>query len=134
MSTFDAPSRENCTVRRPRTNTPLQALALMNDKQYIDAARKLAERMIAEGGATPESRLTFGFRWLTARQPTEHEMQVLRRTYDKQATQFQADKDAAEKLVAYGDLPKNAQLDPVEYATWTMMANLLINLDEAITK
>ena len=134
MSTFDAPSRENCTVRRPRTNTPLQALALMNDKQYIDAARKLAERMIAEGGSTADSRLIYGFRLVTARQPTDREMEVLRRTFDKESSSFQADREAAEKLVAYGELPKNTQLDPVEYATWTMIANLLINLDETITK
>jgi hypothetical protein len=134
MSTFDAPSRENCTVRRPRTNTPLQALALMNDKQYIDAARKLAERMIAEGGSTADSRLIYGFRLVTARQPTDREMDVLRRTFDKESSSFQADREAAEKLVAYGELPKNTQLDPVEYASWTMIANLLINLDETITK
>jgi len=134
MSTFDAPSRENCTVRRPRTNTPLQALALMNDKQYIDAARKLAERMILEGGSTPESRLTFGFRWVIARPPSPHELEVLRRSLDKQTAIFQADKSAAEKLIAYGDSPRNASIDPIEHAAWTMVANLLINLDETITK
>ena len=74
MSTFDAPSRENCTVRRPRTNTPLQALALMNDRQYLDAAKKLAERMMVEGGATPEQKLTYGFRWVTARPPSSKEI------------------------------------------------------------
>jgi hypothetical protein len=134
MSTFDAPSRENCTVRRPRTNTPLQALALMNDKQYIDAARKLAERMLLDGGTTPESRLIYGFRWATARPPNTHELEVLRRTLDKQIAIFRADPPAAEKLVAYGDSPRNANLDPIEHAAWTMLANLLINLDETITK
>lgn len=134
MSTFDAPSRENCTVRRPRTNTPLQALALMNDKQYIDAGKKLAERMMQEGGATPEDRLVYGFRLMVARRPTEKELSALRRTYDKQAALFAADQPAAQKLLAYGDLARNPNLDPVEYAAWTMMANLLINLDETITK
>ena len=134
MATFDAPSRENCTVRRPRTNTPLQALALMNDKQYVEAARRLAERMLIEGGSTPESRLTFGFRWTTARPPTAKELEVLQRTLQKQLATFQADKPAAEKLLAYGDSPRNMNLEPGEYAAWTMIANLLINLDETITK
>ena len=134
MSTFDAPSRENCTVRRPRTNTPLQALALMNDKQYVEAARRLAERMLTEGGSTPESRLTFGFRWTTARTPTAKELEVLQRTLQKQLATFQADKPTAEKLLAYGDSPRNMNLEPSEYAAWTMIANLLINLDETITK
>jgi len=134
MSTFDAPSRENCTVRRPRTNTPLQALALMNDKQYIDAARKLAERMMRDGGATPEQRLTYGFRWMTARPPSSKELEVLRKSLDKQTAFFTADKAAAEKLLAYGDSPRDTSLDPTEYAAWTMIANMLINLDETITK
>ncbi len=134
MSTFDAPSRENCTVRRPRTNTPLQALALMNDKQYIDAAHKLAERIILEGGATAESRLTYGFRWVTARQPTSREMDVLLKSLERQTASFQADKMAAEKLLTSGDSPRNTSLDLVEHAAWTMIANLLINLDETITK
>ncbi|MEI8016828.1 MAG: PSD1 and planctomycete cytochrome C domain-containing protein [Schlesneria sp.] len=134
MSTFDAPSRENCTVRRPRTNTPLQALALMNDKQYIDAARKLAERMLKEGGTTIEQRLTYGFRWMTARLPSVRELEVLRMTLDNEMAVFQADKPAAEKLLAYGDSPRDMNLEVSEYAAWTMIANLLINLDETITK
>ncbi|WP_397568143.1 PSD1 and planctomycete cytochrome C domain-containing protein [Schlesneria sp. T3-172] len=134
MSTFDAPSRENCTVRRPRTNTPLQALALMNDKQYVDAARKLAERMLREGGETPEDRLVYGFRWVTARRPSARELEVLKGTLDKQRAQFQADTKAAEQLLAYGDSPRDPHLETAEYAAWTMLANLLINLDETITK
>ncbi len=134
MSTFDAPSRENCTVRRPRTNTPLQALALMNDKQYIDAARKLAERMLREGGATPDQRLTYGFRWMTARLPSARELEVLKKTLDNETAVFQADKPAAEKLLAYGDSPRDMNIETAEYAAWTMIANLLINLDETITK
>lgn len=134
MSTFDAPSRENCTVRRPRTNTPLQALALMNDRQYIDAAKKLAERMLREGGASPEQRLTYGFRWMTARPPSAKELDVLKKSLDKQLAYFQANKAAAENLLSYGDVPRDPALDPAEYAAWTMLANLLINLDETITK
>lgn len=134
LATFDAPSRENCTVRRPRTNTPLQALALMNDKQYVEAARKLGARMMKEGGSTPQERLTYGFRLTTARTPTAKEMDVLQRTLQKQLQTFGADKAAADKLLAYGDSPKIMDLDSGEHAAWTMVANLLINLDETITK
>lgn len=134
LATFDAPSRENCTVRRPRTNTPLQALALMNDKQYVEAARKLAARMMKEGGSTPEERLTYGFRLATARTPTAKELDVLQRTLQKQLQTFTTDKAAAEKLLAYGDSPKIMDLDSGEHAAWTMVANMLINLDETITK
>ncbi len=134
LATFDAPSRENCTVRRPRTNTPLQALALMNDKQYVEAARKLGARMMKEGGSTPQERLTYGFRLTTARTPTAKEMDVLQRTLQKQLQTFAADKAAADKLLAYGDSPKIMDLDSGEHAAWTMVANLLINLDETITK
>ncbi len=134
LATFDAPSRENCTVRRPRTNTPLQALALMNDKQYVEAARKLAARMMKEGGATPQERLTYGFRLATARGPSAGELVVLQRSLQKQLQAFAADKAAADKLLTYGDSPKATDLDPSEHAAWTMIANLLINLDETITK
>lgn len=134
MATFDAPSRENCTVRRPRTNTPLQALALMNDKQYVEAARKMAVRMLKEGGSTEQDRLTYGFRLTTGRSPSARELEVLHRTLQKQLATFAADKAAADKLLAYGDSPKAMDLDPGEHAGWTMIANLLINLDETITK
>jgi len=134
LATFDAPSRENCTVRRPRTNTPLQALALMNDKQYVEAARKLAARMLKEGGSTPLERLTYGFRLTTARTPTSKELDVLQRCLQKQLEVFTADKPGADKLLTYGDSPKAMDLDPAEHAAWTMIANLLINLDETITK
>src|SRR5690606_14031707 len=84
LSTFDAPDREVCTVRRLRTNTPLQALVLMNDPTYVEAARKLAERMMTEAGSTPRERVTFAFRLLTARRPTERELAVLERIYHEQ--------------------------------------------------
>jgi len=134
LATFDAPSRENCTVRRPRTNTPLQALALMNDKQYVEAARKLAARLMKEGGATGPERLTYGFRLATGRTPSARELEVLQKTLDKNLASFAADKAAADKLLSYGDSPKATDLDPAEHAAWTMIANMLINLDETITK
>ncbi|MDB5390980.1 MAG: hypothetical protein JWM11_6626 [Planctomycetaceae bacterium] len=134
MTTFDAPSRENCSVRRPRTNTPLQALALMNDKQYVEASRALAQRMMLEGGATAEERLALGFRLLTARRPSAEEIAVLIPLYQAQLTIYQADKDAATKLISYGDSKRDEKLEISELAAWTMMANLMLNLDESVTK
>jgi hypothetical protein len=134
LTTFDAPSRENCTARRPRTNTPLQALALMNDEQYVEASRFLAERMMKEGGTDSSSRLMYGFRIATSRMPTNSELSVLNTTLEKARTRYSADKPAAEKLLAIGEKPRDASLDVAEHAAYTLVANLLLNLDEAITK
>jgi mono/diheme cytochrome c family protein len=134
MSTFDAPSRETCTVRRPRTNTPLQALALLNDVQFVEASRKLAERMMTEGGATAESKATAGFRLATARAPRPEELAVLLGAFGQSLSEYVAHKDEANKLLAVGISPKNDQLDPAELAAWTMVANMILNLDETITK
>jgi len=134
MLTFDAPSRENCTVRRPRTNTPLQSLVLMNDRQYVEAARRLAERMMSEGGSQPVDRLEWGFRLVTARKPTPQEAAVLQAVFDKQLARYTNDIAAAEKLLTVGDAARNTMLPAGEHAAYTMAANLLLNLDEAITK
>jgi len=134
LLTFDAPSREACTVRRSRTNTPLQALVLLNDKQYVEAARKLAERMLTEGGATPADRAAFAFRTVTSRKPTADELAVLLRVYESELAEFQADADAATKLLAVGDAKRNEVLDAKDLAAWTMVANLVLNLDETVTK
>jgi hypothetical protein len=134
MSTFDAPSRETCTMRRPRTNTPLQALALLNDVQFVEASRKLAERMMTEGGATAESKAATGFRLATARAPRPDELAVLLGAFGQSLSEYVAHKDEANKLLAVGASPKNDQLDPAELAAWTMVANMILNLDETITK
>jgi hypothetical protein len=134
LLTFDAPSRENCTVRRPRTNTPLQALTLMNDAQYVEASRHLAQRMLTEGGDAPESRITFAFRLVTGRTPTENEVAVLLRVLGKQSEIFSADVEAAKQLISVGESKPKEDLDPAEHAAYTMVANLIMNLDEAVTK
>jgi hypothetical protein len=105
LATFDAPDRETCTVRRARTNTPLQALVLLNDPTYIEAARKLAERMMIDGGASPEERIKFAYRQLLARPPRAAELTVLRRVFDEQLAEFTADRDAALKLLSVGESP-----------------------------
>src|SRR5208282_4567063 len=107
LMVFDAPSRETCVARRGRTNTPLQALALMNDEQYVEAARHLAERLIGTGGNTPTERLTYAFRLATARPPTARELEVLLRVYDRQLEHYRKNKEAAEKLLTVGESKRN---------------------------
>ena len=134
FTAFDAPSREACTVRRARTNTPLQALVLLNDKQYVEAARKLAERMMTEGGAAPPQRLEYGFRLGTSRKPTAEEAAVLLKVYESHLADFQKDAGLAEKLLATGEAPRNASLNISELAAFAMVGNLILNLDETVTK
>jgi hypothetical protein len=134
MSTFDAPDRETCTVRRLRTNTPLQALVLMNDPTYVEAARKLAERMLIEGGSSPPERIVFAFRLTTARSPSERELAVLERIYREQLQAYQQNPESATKLLSVGESPRNEQLDVLELAAWSMVASVILNLDEAVTK
>ena len=134
MNTFDAPSRESCIVRRERTNTPLQALLLMNDPQFVEAARTLAERALKEGGATPEQRLTFLFRVTTARRPDANELSELLAAYREHLACFHRDEAKAKQLISVGELKADASLNPSGLAAWTMIANLLLNLDEVINK
>ncbi|MFM9962617.1 MAG: PSD1 and planctomycete cytochrome C domain-containing protein [Planctomycetaceae bacterium] len=134
LATFDAPDRETCTVRRARTNTPLQALVLMNDPTYVEASRKFAERILLEGGATLDQRITFAFRLATARRPTPRELTVLRRVFEQQLARFQADPATATKLLSVGEAARNEQLPIAELAAWSAIANLILNLDETVTK
>ncbi len=133
LVTFDAPDREICTVRRSRTNTPLQALVLMNDPTYVEASRKLAERMISSG-TKAEDRLAFAFRLATSREPTAKESAILRRVLDQQLTRFQAQPTNSEKLLTVGDSPRDERLVPNELAAYTIVASVILNLDEVVTK
>jgi hypothetical protein len=134
LLTFDAPSRENCTVRRARTNTPLQALVLLNERQFVEAARLFAQRALTEAPATPEDRARFLFRWATSRVPTDRELAVILGVYYAELAEFQKDPEGAVKLLTYGETARNEKLDAVELAAWTMTANLVLNLDETVTK
>jgi len=134
LVTFDAPDRETCTVRRATTNTPLQALVLLNDPTYVEAARKLAERILTEAPATPSGRIDFAFRLATARRPSEYELGVLQRVYAEQLVHYQANVEAARKLLAVGESPRNDKLNEAELAAWTMVASMILNLDEVLTK
>jgi hypothetical protein len=134
LITFDAPSREECTVRRSRTNTPLQALVLMNDEQYVEAARHLAARMIHHGGTTPTQRIVYAFRLATSRKPTAEEIAIFTRLYDEQRAAYANDVKAAEKLIHVGDSSVEMTIDARELAAWSLVANVILNLDETVTK
>jgi hypothetical protein len=134
MQVFDASAREFCTVRDTRTNTPLQSLNLMNDVTYVEAARMLAERMMKEGGATPQERLAWAFRAATSRQPGERELQVLLKSMNKQMDYFSRNPQEAAKLLSVGEKRNDGKLDAAEVAAYAGTANLMLNLDEVITK
>jgi mono/diheme cytochrome c family protein len=134
LATFDAPSREKCTARRGQTNTPLQALALLNDPTYVEAARALAQRALLEGGKDEKSRLIYAFRLATARKPTGKEIGVLRELLDGRRKLFRKNQQAATKLLSVGESPRDRRLDPAEHAAWTTVASVILNLDETITK
>ncbi len=134
MLLFDVPSRETCRMMRARTDTPLQALTLMNDETYIEAARVLAQRMLKEGGSTPESRLTYGFQLVMCRKPTDAEVKLLADGVAKRAEKFRADPAAEAGILGEGVSPVPDKLDKSELAAYTIAASALLNTDEAITK
>ena len=134
MMTFDASTREICIVRTGRTNTPLQALNLMNDVTYIEAARRLAERMIADGGGNPEERLSYGYRAATAHRPTPQAQTVLLEGFQHYLESYQSDRSAALALVSMGESSRDETMDVAELASYTMVASLILNLDGTITK
>ncbi len=134
LSTFDAPDRETCRVRRARTNTPLQALVLMNDVQFVEAARKFAERIMLEGGADENAKATFAFRSIVARFPNENEHRALTNVYAEYLAEFKKEAGAAESLLKAGESPRNEQLSVNELAAWTIVAHLIFNLSETVTK
>ena len=133
MLLFDAPSREVCTVKRAHTNTPLQALALMNEVTYVEASRKFAERIIANG-VTPGERIAWAFRAATARQPEPTELALLTAGYERRLARFRAQPKAAEQLLGQGESPSDGALGQAELAAMATVANVLLNLDELINK
>ncbi len=134
FATFDAPSRDVCVSRRPRTNTPLQALAALNESTLLEASRVFAQRILTEGGDSPAARLEFAFRLCTARPPTPAERERLLAFLEQQQRSFEHDAEGAEALLAVGSAARPAQLDPRHLAAWMMVANVLLNLDEVLTK
>ena len=134
MNTFDAPSREFCITRRERTNTPLQALVLMNEPQFVEAARGLAERTLREAGSSPDERAKFMYEHCVCREAKPEEVQDLVVGIAEDLAHYQANPDAAKQLIAIGVTKPNDSLDQAELAAWTMAANTLLSLDEVVNK
>jgi hypothetical protein len=134
MLQLDAPTRETCTLRRQRTNTPLQALALLNDTQFVEAARVLAQRVLSDAPASDRAGITIAFRRAVAREPTESETNSLLRLLSSERLRFQQDRAGADALLSVGEWPVPAEMNRSELAAWTVLANVLLNLDEALSR
>lgn len=134
MLAFDVPFREMCTVKRPRTNTPSQALNLMNDPTYVEAARFIAQRMIREGGVIAKERLSFGYRLVLGRNPTATELAVLQHAFVQARADFSRDPASAAAFLSVGESHSDASLEPVEFAAYANVASTLLCLDETVTR
>jgi hypothetical protein len=133
MLIFDAPNREICTVSRSRTNTPLQALSLMNEVTFVEAARKLGERMLKNDAGTPEGKLAYGFRLVTGRIPADSELRVLVSGWREDVAYFQSHPDEAIQLQRHGDSVAESGVS-AEVAAYMLSGNVLLNLDECIMR
>jgi hypothetical protein len=131
---FDTPTREKCVIRRQRTNTPLQALVTLNDPQFVEASRVLAQRMMFEGGKTPEERIRFAYRLATARVPNSAILKILLDGYNEELAVYKGNMEKAKQLLAVGESKRDESLDAAQHAAWTIVASILLNLDETITR
>ena len=134
MTIFDAPTREKCSLRRGRTNTPLQALVTMNDPQFVEAARVLAELTLQQQTMTLEDRLEFAYRRATGVRPQNGVRSILREAYEEELARFQADQQAASDLLAVGEAASDESLDLSQHAAMTVVASMILNLDETLTR
>ena len=131
---FDVSPRQVCTVRTSLTNTPLHALTLLNDITYVEAARQLAGRILRDGDREPAKRLGRAFRMATSRPPKPQEIEVLLAMLKRANEHFRTHPGAAEKVLKTGESPNDGALDPTELAAYTSVMNMLLNLDEVLTK
>jgi hypothetical protein len=134
LNTFDAPDREKCAARRSITNTPLQALLLMNDPTYLEAARALAQRDLKEAGPRDGDRIRYAFRLVTERDPSSQESEILDKLYQKERDHYSSDKQAADQLLSIGESKPDSKVDPAELAAWTLVASTILNMDETVTR
>jgi hypothetical protein len=134
MLVFDAPTRETCTAQRSQTNTPLQALALMNDPTFVEASRKLAERIMVQPDVDDSGRVAFAFRASTARRPLKDEVRILLDIFEAQKVAFTEKPDDARKLLAVGESKREESLAEVDLAAWTTVSSIILTLDETVTK
>ena len=134
LKAFDAPSREECTAQRPRSNTPTAALVLLNDPAFVEAARAFAARILSEQNTTTGERLTYAYRVALSRAPSAEEIALLKELLTANEQRYSADPKAASALIATGDAPVPTDLKPVELASWTMVARVILNLNETISR
>ncbi len=134
LMAFDAPSRQECTAERPTSNTPMQALTLLNDPTYVEAARVFASRIINEGGETPTERINWAYQRALSRLPQPKELEVINALYEKHQSEFTGNLEAAEALVTTGETAATAAVEPNELAAWTSVARVILNLHETITR
>jgi hypothetical protein len=134
LSALDAPNREVCVARRIHTNTPLQALVLMDDPTFVEASRLLAQRAILKNGKDPGKRLDFLFRWVIERKPESRERDLLLREEQSILAEFRRDYEAARKFLSVGETKPSPEIDPAELAAWTTVTRTILNMDETITK
>jgi hypothetical protein len=133
MMIFDAPSREKCVVQRARTNTPLQALVTLNDPQFVEAARALAQRLI-KSEKEAAARINLAYRLATSREATSKEIKILKSLLADQRKRFAADPESAKKFLAVGESKRDESIDSVEHAAWAVIAQMILNLDETLTR
>jgi hypothetical protein len=134
LTTFDATTREKCTGRRSRTNTPLQALVTLNDPQFVEAARHFAQRLLLEGGKSPAERAAYAIRQALGREPRAREVPLLTRLAAEESERFRARPEEAKKLLSIGESPRLPSLPADEHAAWTVVANTILNLDDFLVK
>ncbi len=134
MALMDAPDRESCIISSNRTNTPLQALTLLNEKTYVESARNLGQRILLEGGESVRDRVEYGFRLALSRWPNERERKLLESAYEEYISEYESDLEGAERFVDIGESEPVASLDPRDLAAAATLANVLLNLDETITR
>ncbi|MCG9127502.1 PSD1 domain-containing protein [Candidatus Poribacteria bacterium] len=134
MMAFDAPSRQECTAERASSNTPMQALTLLNDPTYVEAARMYAARIIKEGGDTPENRIKWAYKQTLSRLPNPNELELITGMFEKHKNEYDQNPDAANQLIATGEAPQIQGIDTTEHAAWTSVARVILNLHETITR
>jgi len=134
MIIFDAPPREECTVRRQSTSTPMQALVMLNDPQFIEASRLIAERMLREGGSNDQERIAFAFRLATSRAASAKELTLLQDLLEERKEEFGKEPQKAAAYLNIGEYPDSGEFDQTELAAYAQVANAILNLTESIQK
>ena len=134
MMAFDAPSRQECTAERASSNTPMQALTLLNDPSYVETARVFASRIIQEGGESVVERINWAYQWTLSRSPAPKELEIVTNLYEKHQAEYTTNVDAADALVATGEAPMLEGIEPAELAAWTSVARVILNLHETIMR